>query len=172
VRDARLRRSEAPRATSAGATAAGYAPASLVAANGCATVLWRKRATKPLAPGYVFPYHAEMLTAPVLSAVHKKRARMAREIEAAERAIAKRREELETLGSVTLMFSSDCHPDMIPSVRPYLRGLYFGYREPSRGGLDAMRQAGGPVHQPGSSSTSSRLVVCPWTPGCGGISAT
>ncbi len=64
-----------------------------------------------------------MLTAHVLSALRKKRARMAGEIEADERAIAKRREALATMDVVIRMFSPECHPDMIPSVRPYLRGL-------------------------------------------------
>jgi len=86
-----------------------------------------------------------MATSHVLSALRKKRARMAGEIEAAERATAKRREALATLDAVIAMFSPDCHPDMIPSVRPYLRGLYFGYRELSRLGLDAMREANGPT---------------------------
>ncbi len=93
-----------------------------------------------------------MATSHVLSALHKKRARMAGEIEAAERAIAKRHEGLATLDAVIAMFSPECRPDMIPSVRPYLRGLYFGYRELARLGLDAMREARGPI-------TLARIVV-------------
>ena len=34
---------------------------------------------------------------------------------------------------------------MIPSIRPLLRGLFFGYRELSRLTLDALREAGKPV---------------------------
>ena len=86
-----------------------------------------------------------MATSHVLSGLRKKRARMAGEIETAERAITKRREELATLDSVIRMFSPECRPDMIPSVRPYLRGRYFGYRELAQLGLDAMREAGKPV---------------------------
>jgi len=122
---------------------------------GCSAVLWRKHRAKPLVASYISPYLAEMATAHVRRAPHQQRARMAREIEAAERAIAKRREELATLESGILMFSPDCNPDLIPSVRPYLRGLYFGYRELSRLGLDAMWRAEGRSRSPRSWSPAS-----------------
>lgn len=81
----------------------------------------------------------------VLSGLYKKRARRAGQIKVADDAVAKQREELATLDAVIRMFEPECHPDMIPSVRPYLRGLFFGYREVSRLTLDALREAGGPV---------------------------
>jgi hypothetical protein len=84
-------------------------------------------------------------------ALRKKRARIAGEIEHAERALAKQREKLATLDSVILMFSPDCHPDMIPPIRPYRTGLFFGYQEAGRLVLDALREAGKPV--------PTRLVV-------------
>ena len=86
-----------------------------------------------------------MATSHVLSALYKKRARMAGQIEAAEGVVAKQREELATLDAVIRMFEPECRPDMIPSVRPYLRGLFFGYSELSRLTWDALREAGGPV---------------------------
>jgi hypothetical protein len=90
-------------------------------------------------------YSPGMAISHVLSGLHKKRARMAGEIEAAEQATASKRETLATLDAVIRVFSPECRPDMIPSVRPYLRGLFFGYRELSRLTLDALREAGGPV---------------------------
>lgn len=80
-----------------------------------------------------------------LSALYKKRARMAGEIEATERILVKKREALATLDTVIRMFEPECHPDMIPSVRPYLRGLFFGYRELTRLAIDALREVGKPV---------------------------
>ena len=78
-------------------------------------------------------------------ALRGKRARLAGEIETAERATAAKREALATLDAVILMFEPECRPDMIPSIRSYLRGLFFGYRELSRLTLDARREAGKPV---------------------------
>ena len=43
------------------------------------------------------------------------------------------------------IFEPDCNPEMIPSVRPLLRGLFFGYRELSRLTLDVLREAGKPI---------------------------
>jgi hypothetical protein len=86
-----------------------------------------------------------MGTSHVLAGLRKKRARLAGEIEAAEGALANQRETLATLDAVIRMFAPECRPDMIPSVRPYLRGLYFGYRELSRMAVDILREAGKPV---------------------------
>jgi hypothetical protein len=80
-----------------------------------------------------------------LHALHDKRARIAGEIEAAERTLAKKREALATLDAVIRMFEPECRPDMIPSIRPYLRGTFFGYRELTRLVIDVLREAGKPV---------------------------
>jgi hypothetical protein len=81
----------------------------------------------------------------VLSGLRNKRARIAGMILADERAIAQRQEQLAVLDAVILMFSPDCHPDMIPPIRPGSHGLFFGYRELSRICVDCLREANGPV---------------------------
>ena len=81
----------------------------------------------------------------VISGLRNKRARIAGEIVTAQRAIDQRREELAKLDAVILMFSPDCHPDMIPPIRPGSHGLFFGYRELSRLCIDCLREAKGPV---------------------------
>jgi hypothetical protein len=78
-------------------------------------------------------------------ALRRKRARLAGEIGQAERALATQREKLATLDSVIRMFEPECRPDMIPSIRPYHRWLFFGYRELPRLTLDALRGARCPV---------------------------
>ena len=81
----------------------------------------------------------------VISGLRNKRARIAGEIVAAQRAIDQRREELAKLDAVILMFSPDCNPDMIPPIRPGSHGLFFGYSELSRICIDCLREAKGPV---------------------------
>ncbi len=80
-----------------------------------------------------------------MHALRRKRARLAGEIEKAERAIEPLRERLATIDAAIRIFEPDCNPEMIPSVRPLLRGLFFGYRELSRLTLDALREAGKPI---------------------------
>jgi hypothetical protein len=59
-------------------------------------------------------------------ALRRKRARMAGEIEKAQRAINKQRDELATLDAVILMFEPNGNPNLIPAIRPHsLRNLYF-----------------------------------------------
>ncbi|HUB14425.1 MAG TPA: hypothetical protein VMB34_20915 [Acetobacteraceae bacterium] len=86
-------------------------------------------------PGHTYAMHA----------LRRKRAKLAGEIKSAEMAIAKKREALATLDSVICMFEPECRPDMIPAIRPYLRGLFFGYQELSRLTASALREAGKPV---------------------------
>jgi hypothetical protein len=86
-----------------------------------------------------------MGTAFVISGLKNKRARIAGEIAAAQRAIDQRRAELAQLDAVIRMFSPDCNPDMIPPIRPGSHGLFFSYRELPRLVLSIMRPADGPM---------------------------
>jgi hypothetical protein len=81
----------------------------------------------------------------VLTALKNKRARIAGEIAANQRAVAQRQEQLAILDAVILMFAPDCNPEMIPPIRPGSHGMFFGYRELSRLCMDYMRRANGPV---------------------------
>jgi len=60
-------------------------------------------------------------------------------------ALRRKRAALATLDSVINMFEPECHPDMIPAIRPYLRDLFSGYQELSRLTLSALRAAGKPA---------------------------
>ena len=51
--------------------------------------------------------------------------------------------------SPRLGFTGGRRPDVIPTIRPYIRGLFFGYRELSRLVIDALRETRKPV-LPGS----------------------
>jgi hypothetical protein len=81
----------------------------------------------------------------VISGLKDKRARIAGEIAASQRAIDQRRAELAQLDAVISMFSPDCNPDMIPPIRPGSHGVFFSYRELPRLILGIMRPAEGPV---------------------------
>jgi hypothetical protein len=83
-----------------------------------------------------------------ISALRHKRARLAGEIEAAERAIAKQRAELATLDATLRLFHPDADPSHITSVRPVWRGIYFRHGERPRLCLEALRDAGGPLSAP------------------------
>jgi hypothetical protein len=81
-----------------------------------------------------------------IHALRRKRARLAGEIDAAQRAIARQREALATLDAVIRMFEPTSNPDMIASIRPVgRRCLYFRYGEQSRLAVCALREAGKPV---------------------------
>ena len=82
----------------------------------------------------------------VLTALKNKRARIAGEIAANQRAVAQRQEQLAILDAVILMFAPDCNPEMIPSIRPGSHGLFFSYRELPRLCMDYLRRAKGPVN--------------------------
>jgi hypothetical protein len=80
-----------------------------------------------------------------ISALHRKRARLAGQIEAAERAIASQRETLATLDAVIRLFEPS-NPELIPAIRPYSkRALFFRNGEQSRLCLSALRARGGPM---------------------------
>lgn len=81
----------------------------------------------------------------VISGLRNKRARVAGEIAHAREVIAKRTEELAAIDTVLRLFAPDCHPDMIPPIKPASHGLFFRYRELGRICIDVLRDAGGPV---------------------------
>jgi hypothetical protein len=75
-----------------------------------------------------------------------KRAHMAGEIEAAQRAIAKQRVTLATLHAVIRMFEPTTNPELIPAIRPVrVRDPLFWRGEATRLVLVALREAEKPV---------------------------
>lgn len=81
----------------------------------------------------------------IISGLRDKRARLAGELVAVERDLARRRETLAALDAVIRMFEPDCNPDKIPPIRPVGRSLFFRRGELSRLCLSALRDAGKPV---------------------------
>lgn len=81
----------------------------------------------------------------VISGLKDKRARIAGEIAAAQRALDQRREELAQLDAVIRMFTPGCNPDMIPPIRPGSHGLFFSYGQLPRACLGILREAKEPV---------------------------
>jgi hypothetical protein len=77
--------------------------------------------------------------------LRRKRAHMAGEIEAAQSALNKRRRELATLDAVLNMFAPDTDPELIPSIRPVKKGLFFRHGEVTRLCIAALRAAEKPV---------------------------
>ena len=80
--------------------------------------------------------------------LHRKRARLAGEIEAAEARIAPLREALAQVDAVIRLFSPGTNPELIPAIRPASQCLFFRHGEHSRLVLDAMREATKPVRAP------------------------
>jgi hypothetical protein len=80
-----------------------------------------------------------------ISALRRKRARMAGEIIQAQEIVARRTKELLAIDAVIRLFTPDTDPDMIAPIRPSSRGLFFQYRELGRLCLDALREAGKPM---------------------------
>ena len=78
-------------------------------------------------------------------ALRRKRARIAGEIEAAERRIAPLRETLAHLDAVLRLFDAVRDPELIPAIRPCQRGLFFGHGQQTRLCLEALREAGRPM---------------------------
>lgn len=82
----------------------------------------------------------------VLAGLRDKRARLAGEIEAADRAIRKQREALATLDAVIRMFEPESDPELIASIRPVSRRcMFFRHGEFTRLCAAALREAGKPV---------------------------
>jgi hypothetical protein len=78
-------------------------------------------------------------------ALRRKRAHLAGEIESAERAISRRRETLATLDATIHLFEPDANPELIPSIRPTRRGLFFRHGEQMRLCVSALREAQHPL---------------------------
>jgi hypothetical protein len=84
----------------------------------------------------------------VISGLRRKRARLAGEIEAAERRIAPIRETLAKIDAVLLIFQPGADPALIRSIMPMLRCQHFRHGEQTRLCLSAFRQAKGPATTP------------------------
>ncbi len=82
-----------------------------------------------------------------ISALRDKRARIAGEIEAAERRIVKDRQTLAHLDATLRLFHAEADPAHITSIRPQWRGVYFRNGERTRLCLEALRDAGAPLKQ-------------------------
>src|SRR5579862_7208960 len=80
-----------------------------------------------------------------ISALRHKRARLAGEIEAAERAIAKQRATLATVDATLRLFHPDADPEHITAIRPIARDMVFRHGERRRLCREAMRDAGTPI---------------------------
>lgn len=79
-------------------------------------------------------------------ALRRKRAHLAGEIEAAERAVAAQRASLANLDAVIRLFEPGTDPDLIPSIRPVSRRcLFFRNGEQMHLCCDVLRDAGGPM---------------------------
>ena len=80
-----------------------------------------------------------------IMALRRKRARLAGEIEADERAIARKRETLATLDATIRLFDPGANTELIPSIRPTRRGLFFRNGEQMRLCVRALREAKQPL---------------------------
>jgi hypothetical protein len=79
-------------------------------------------------------------------ALRRKRAHLAGEINAAQRAIMRQRDTLATLDAVIRLFEPAGNPELIPAIRPVSRrSLYFRNGEQPRLCVSALREAGKPV---------------------------
>jgi hypothetical protein len=79
-----------------------------------------------------------------IAGLRRKRARIAGEIIAAQRALDRRREDLAQIDAVLRIFAADCDPEMIPAIRPSSHGLFFSHGQLPRLCLTVLREAGGP----------------------------
>ena len=80
-----------------------------------------------------------------LYALRRKRAHIAGAIEKAERAIAVQRKALAELDAVIRIFEPASNPELIPSIRPCARNLFFRNGEQMRLALKVMRETGTPM---------------------------
>jgi hypothetical protein len=76
--------------------------------------------------------------------LHRKRARIAGEIEALEQRAVPLREALAQVDAVIRLFQPQSNPELIPAIRPAPRGLFFRHGEQVRLCLAALREARGP----------------------------
>ena len=81
-----------------------------------------------------------------IAALRRKRAHLAGEIEAAQKALTAKRDTLATLDAVILLFEPEGRPDLIPAIRPVSRRcMWFKRGEQPRLCLSALREAGKPI---------------------------
>lgn len=78
-------------------------------------------------------------------ALRRKRARIAGEIDQAERRIEPLRAALAHRDAVLRLFDATSNPELIPAIRPSTRGTLFRHGEQMRLILDALREAEGPL---------------------------
>lgn len=82
----------------------------------------------------------------LIMGLHRKRARIAGEIEAAERRLAPKREALAQVDALIRLFDPQTNPELIPAIRPASRRcMFFRHGEMSRLCRDALREAQGPL---------------------------
>ena len=78
--------------------------------------------------------------------LREKRARLAGQIEKAERALAAQRGDLANVDAVIRLFEPKANPELIPSIRPVSRrNLFFRHGEQMRLACDALRDVGKPM---------------------------
>jgi hypothetical protein len=80
-----------------------------------------------------------------ISALRRKRAHLAGEIEAAERALAQKRATLTSLDAALLRFDTERDPTLIGAIKPTMRGSYFRHSEQLRLCMAALREAKRPL---------------------------
>jgi len=81
----------------------------------------------------------------LIMGLHRKRARLAGDIRAAERRLAKQREALAQVDAVIRLFQPQSDPELIPPIRPTPRCLFFRHGEQTRLCVDALREARKPL---------------------------
>jgi hypothetical protein len=82
----------------------------------------------------------------VISGLRRKRAHLAGEVEAAQRALNKKRAVLAALDAAIRLFEPTSNPELIPTIRPTSRrNLYFRRGEHRRLCLMALREAERPL---------------------------
>ena len=92
----------------------------------------------------------------VISGLRRKRARIAGEIEAAERRIEPLREALASVDATLALMHPGADPALIQSIRPRLVCQNFGHGERVRLVLSALREAKGPMACPAIAATVMR----------------
>ena len=81
----------------------------------------------------------------VISGLRRNRARLAGEIETAERAIDRQRQDLATIDATLRLYQPDADPNHIVTVRPVARCAWFKRGRLRRYALESLRDAGQPL---------------------------
>jgi hypothetical protein len=80
-----------------------------------------------------------------ISALRDRRARLAGQIEATERTLAKQRSDLATIDATLRLFHPDANPAHVTAIRPVFRSVWFRHGEHSRLCREALARACGPM---------------------------